>query len=149
MRPIAIACALLLISIAARAQAPSALLLVLNKTDSTLSLIDPRSGGTMGKVPTGANPHEVATSADGRLAITTNYGGDSLSVIDLAARKEVQRVALRDLRQPHGIDFLGGLAVFTAEGNRAIAAYDPPWTAASWWWSTPTSARSRSACVLD
>lgn len=132
MRPTAIVCALLLMSIVPRAQTSGARLLVLNKTDATLSIIDPRSGETVGKVPTGANPHEVAVSADGRLAITTNYGADSLSVIDLAARTEVRRVALRNLRQPHGIEFVGGVAVFTAEGNRAVAAYDPATNRIAW-----------------
>jgi YVTN family beta-propeller protein len=46
-------------------------------------------------------------------------------VIDIATRKEVQRVALPDLRRPHGIGTVGTAVVFTAEGNQAIASYDP------------------------
>jgi YVTN family beta-propeller protein len=129
-------CLLVLMSINGGAQIPGPLLLVLNKTDSTLSIVDPRSGSTVGTVPTGPNPHEVTTSADGRLAIATNYGGNSLSVIDIAARKEVQRVALPDLRQPHGIETVGGIAVFTAEGNQAIAGYDPAANRIAWRAST-------------
>src|SRR5688500_7713868 len=108
----------------AGAQAAGALLLILNKTDSTLSIVEPASGKVAATVRTGNNPHEVAATADGRRALVTNYGGDSLSVIDLAARKE-ERIGLGELRQPHGIEMVGGLAVFTAEANRAIAAFDP------------------------
>src|SRR5688572_19886318 len=111
MKQALIACASLLMSVAPGAQDAGSLLLVLNKNDATLSIIDPLSGKTTATVPTGPDPHEVTTSADGRLAIATNYGGHSLSVIDIAARKEVQRVALPDLRQPHGIHTVGGLVV--------------------------------------
>jgi hypothetical protein len=59
MKHAAILCALLLMSVAPRAQAPSSLLLVLNKNEATLSIIDPISGRTTATVPTGADPHEV------------------------------------------------------------------------------------------
>jgi len=123
---------LLLMGTAPGAQTAGSLLLVLNKTDATLSFIDPRSGQTLGTVPTGQDPHEVTTTADGRFAVTTNYSGGSLSVIDIATRKELKRLALPDLRQPHGIDTIGGLAVFTAEGNQAVAGYDPAADRIAW-----------------
>ena len=136
MKQAVIASALLFMTAIPGAQAPASLLLVLNKNDATLSTIDPVSGKTMATVPTGPNPHEVTTSADGRLAITTNYGGNSLSVIDIGARKEVQRVALPDLGQPHGIATVGGIAVFTAEGNRSVAGYDPATNRIAWRFAT-------------
>src|SRR5690349_19509633 len=103
MKQAVVAGALLLMSMAPAAQDGGPLLLVLNKDDATLSFVDPASGRTLGTVPTGPNPHEVTASADGRLAISSSYTGNSLSVIDLASRKELRRVALPDLRQPHGI----------------------------------------------
>jgi len=129
-------CALLLMIATPFAQGTGPLLLVLNKDDATLAFIDPQSGKTLAAVRTGPNPHEVASSPDGRYAIATNYGGDSLSVIDIATRKEVKRVALPALRQPHGIEFVGGLAVFTAEGNQAVAGYDPSTDRIAWRVST-------------
>ena len=45
---------------------PSPTLLVLNKGDATLSIIDPTSGTTVGTVKTGKGPHELAVSADGK-----------------------------------------------------------------------------------
>ena len=132
---VAFACVL-----AVHAQGPGASLLVLNKTDATLSIIDPVSGRTLGQVPTGDGPHEVAVSADGRLAVVTNYGsrapGNTLSVIDIAGRKESRRVDLGMLRQPHGIATVDGKVFFTVEGSRAIARYDPASTRVDWQFET-------------
>lgn len=106
----------------------AATLLVLNKEDSTLSFIDPASGATVATVPTGGNPHEVEVTADGRTAVVTNYGaqvaGNSLSVVDMATRRERARVDLGDLRRPHGVAIVGNEAFFTAEDARHIGALD-------------------------
>lgn len=105
-------------------------LLVLNKTENTLAIIDPQNYKVIAKIPTGEGPHEVIASANGKLAFVTNYGtqtvqGSSLSVIDLDAKKELRRVDLGALRRPHGIVFVGGKVYFTCEVNRLIARYDP------------------------
>src|SRR5947199_6077481 len=86
-------------------------LLVLNKEDATLAIVDPASGKILGTVPTGEGPHEVAT--DGKLAFVGNYGtgpapGKSISVIDLASRKELRRVDVTPLQRPHGVFVSGG-----------------------------------------
>jgi YVTN family beta-propeller protein len=106
------------------------LLLVLNKSEATLVMIDPASLKVVARVPTGEGPHEVTASADGRFAYVANYGtgpnpGNSISVIDLVERKEVKRVDLGPLRRPHGISEAGGKIYFTIEANRAVARYDP------------------------
>ena len=94
-------------------------LLVLNKVENTLAIVDPTSLKVLGRVPVGVGPHEVITSADGRLAYVANYGtqqvlGNSISVVDLAARKELKRVELGPLFRPHGIVEVGGKIYFTA-----------------------------------
>src|SRR6187455_731482 len=38
---------------------------------AALTIVDPASGKILGRVPTGENSHEVAASADGRLAFVT------------------------------------------------------------------------------
>ncbi len=43
----------------------SGLLLVVNKGESTLSVVDLAEGREVGRVPTGYAPHEVAVSPDG------------------------------------------------------------------------------------
>jgi YVTN family beta-propeller protein len=82
----------------------------------------------------------VAVSADGRLAFVTNYGyrspGTTLSVIDLDARTEIRKVALQGLRQPHGITIVDGKVLFTAEGARRIARYDPASNQVDWQFET-------------
>jgi YVTN family beta-propeller protein len=104
-------------------------LLVLNKAENTLAIVDPQDYKVLAKIPTGEGPHEVIASADGKLAFVANYGtqqtlGSSLSVIDLVARKELRRVDLGALRRPHGIVERDGKVYFTCEVNRLIARYD-------------------------
>jgi YVTN family beta-propeller protein len=104
-------------------------LVVLNKTDNTLVTVDPANGTILGTVATGDGPHEVTLSADGRTAFVGNYGaqtpGSTISVIDLAAMKEVRRVDIAPLRRPHGLWFADGKVYFTAEVNRVVARLDP------------------------
>src|SRR5687768_15998540 len=111
----------------ARAADPP-LLLVVNKAEGALSLLDPETLQSKGKVATGQQPHEVAVTADGKLAIVANYGaqmpGNSLSVIDIQARKEIKRVDLGALRRPHGLAEVDGKIYFTAEGAYSIGRYD-------------------------
>lgn len=110
------------------AEQPRPLLLVLNKPEGKLLLVDPAAKKIIGEVATGNGPHEVTVSADGKLAFVANYGdqtpGDSLSVIDLEAQKELRRVNLGALRRPHGIVESKGKIYFTVEMNKAIARYD-------------------------
>ncbi len=112
------------------------LLLVLSKSGAALELVDPATMKIVGRVPVGEDPHEVAVSADGRTAFVANYGkqqpGSTLSVVDLASRKEAKRVSLGALRRPHGIAVAGGKVYFTAEVNRVVARYDPQSDQVDW-----------------
>jgi YVTN family beta-propeller protein len=129
----ALACA------AARAQeTPEPALLVLHKGENAMAIVDPASGKVMGRVPTGQDPHELTVSDDGKLAFASNYaspgprGGNTLSVIDIAARQELHRVDLAPLFRPHGLWFSHGKLYFTAEGSMAIARYDPQTNKVDW-----------------
>jgi YVTN family beta-propeller protein len=101
-------------------------LLVVNKGEDTLAVVDVTTMTVLGKVPTGHGPHEV--TSDGALAFVGNYGtqqpGSSLSVIDIATLKEVRRVELGALTRPHGVMYHDGQVWFSAEGSRAAARYD-------------------------
>ncbi|HMB78474.1 MAG TPA: hypothetical protein VKI43_00330 [Vicinamibacterales bacterium] len=82
------------------AQRATARLLVLNKDDATLAIVDPVSGNVLGRVPVGVGPHELVTSTDGKIAFASNYGtgpapGRTISMIDIAAQKELRRIARR------------------------------------------------------
>jgi YVTN family beta-propeller protein len=115
---------------------PSPALLVLNKAENSLAILDPATQKIVARIPTGEGPHEVAASSDGKLAVVTNYGakdpGHSLSVIDLTTRKEIHRLDLGPLGRPHGILFADGKFYFTVELNKLIARYDPATNQLDW-----------------
>jgi YVTN family beta-propeller protein len=120
----------------AQSQTPSPTLLVLNKAANSLAIVDPATKQVVARIDTGEGPHEVAASDDGKLAFVTNYGaktpGNSLSVIDLVAQKEIHRVDLGPLGRPHGILFADGKVYFTVELNKLIARYDPETNKVDW-----------------
>src|SRR5688500_14026570 len=84
-------------------------LLVLNKTDATLSFVDPSNATLLAVVGTGIGPHEIAVEPGGALAVVSNYGtarsGRSLTVVDLARRVPIETIDLGKHRRPHGIVF--------------------------------------------
>ena len=110
--------------------ADSGTLLVLNKSDNNLSLIDLATKKSVATIPTGAGPHEVAVSPNGRIAVVANYGtsqapGSSLTVIDIPGKKQLNTINLGEYRRPHGITWLrGNEIVVTAEGNKALLIVD-------------------------
>ena len=135
------AAALLVTSGVAAAQTPSTALIVLNKEDAALVIVDPGTKKVVGRIPTGEGPHEVAVSSDGKLAFVGNYGtgpapGHTISVIDLVAQKELRRVDVAPLQRPHGMFFADGKAYFTAEANRLIGRYDPATNQIDWMMGT-------------
>ena len=118
------------------AQTPSPALLVLDKEDNMLSIIDPTTSKTVARIATGEGPHEIVASDDGKFAFVANYGartpGNTISVMDLVAQKELRRVDLGALHRPHGITFADSKVWFTAEQNRLIARYDPAANQIDW-----------------
>src|SRR6266403_1359398 len=85
------------------AQTPSPALLVLEKSDNSLAIVDPATLQIVARVPAGPDPHEIVTSADGKLAYISNYGGsdsalNTISVIDLATLKALSPINLGALR---------------------------------------------------
>ena len=124
-------------AISAGAQTPSPALLVLEKSDEKLAIVDPGSLKIVGRVPSGGAPHEVIASDDGKLAFISNYADQrgmlkTLSVIDLAAQKALAPVDLGALRAPHGLAFADGKVYFTAEANKVIGRYDPATNQVDW-----------------
>lgn len=122
----------------------SAQVLILHKGDDSLGVYDPGSGRLLEKIPTGSKPHEFAVTPDGRLAFVSNYGvdsyteekqgGNTLTVIDLAARKAAGEISLGQHHRPHGIrlgrsgrlyvtcDFPPSLAVVDSRARRLLHA---------------------------
>src|SRR5205823_11682917 len=114
----------------ASAQQSSPKLLVLNKEEGTLAIVDPESGTILGRVPVGQGPHELVTSSDGKYAFASNYGtgpapGHTISMVDVAAHKEMPRVNIAPPSRPYRLDFAGGRLYFTAGGTKSFSSYDP------------------------
>ncbi len=121
---------LLILTASGVAQSTSGLLLVLEKEDKSLAIVDPVQLKVLGRVHAGEDPHEVVATPDGKFAYISNYGAFSqplhtLSVVDLTDRKPLSVVDLGALLAPHGLAMVNGRVYFTAEGSKAIARYDP------------------------
>jgi YVTN family beta-propeller protein len=129
------------ISTAPHAQSRSSRLLVLNKDDANMAIVDPESGQVLGRVPVGDQPHELVASTDGKTAFASNYGtgpapGHTISMIDIAFRKEVRRIDVAPLSRPHGLAFANGKLYFTIEADKKIARYDPASNKIDWQFET-------------
>src|SRR5580693_5021435 len=128
---------LLVTAKSAVAQTPSPALLILEKSDDSVAIVDPISLKIVARVPVGEDPHEIVTSPDGKVAYISNYGGNdsnlnTISVVDLAAQKPLPAISLGALHSAHGLDFAGGKLYFTAETNKAFGRYDPATQKIDW-----------------
>ena len=127
--PFGAAAALVAVASASSAQVSglTGTIVVTNKSPATATIIDVGSGRTLGTLPTGQGPHEIAITRDGRTAVVTDYGaqgpgGNTLTVIDVPGRRVVRTIDLGHYRRPHGISFLPGdsLVVVTSEASRNV-----------------------------
>ncbi len=113
------------------------LLLVTNKADRTLSLVDPAKHEQIATVPEdGVTGHEVSTSVDGKLAFVPIFGnsgvgkpgtdGELIRVIDLEQRKIVNTIDFKKGVRPHCpvTNAATGLLFVTVENNNAVAVID-------------------------
>jgi YVTN family beta-propeller protein len=107
------------------------LLIVLNKSDNTASILEAKTGAARATVPVGKGPHEVEVLSDGRTAAVSNYGsreepGRTLTLIDLEKRAAVATIELPEGARPHGLKALSdGRLLVTAEGLKELLIVDP------------------------
>jgi DNA-binding beta-propeller fold protein YncE len=119
------------------ANAPArGLLLVANKWEHTLGIVDPEAGLQLAKVAVGINDHEVAASPDGRFAYVPIYGssvvgqpgtdGRTVDVVDLKERRVVASIDLGRPARPHCAAFgPDGMLYVTAELAQSVDVIDP------------------------
>jgi YVTN family beta-propeller protein len=118
--------------------AAAGFLLVANKGDHTLGLIDSKAGREIATIAEeGATGHEVAASLDGRLAFVPIYGtggvgspgtdGSLIRVIDLSSRKIVGTVDFGRGVRPHCAVTgpKSGLIYVTTELDESVSLIDP------------------------
>jgi DNA-binding beta-propeller fold protein YncE len=110
---------------------PAGTVVASNMNDHTATLLDATTLATLATLPTGTAPHEVTVSHDGRWALVSNYGtreqpGNTITVIDIDARRVARTIELGASRRPHGMAFLPGdtLLAVTAESDRAVRLVD-------------------------
>ncbi len=114
------------------------LLLVANKGDQTLGIIDPEAGRQIATVPEdGVTGHEVAASPDGKRAFVPIYGnsgvgqpgtdGKLIRVVDLAKREVVGTIDLGKSMRPHCavIGPKNGLLYVTTELDNSVTVINP------------------------
>jgi YVTN family beta-propeller protein len=128
--------------LAAFAASPSTIgsgfVLVANKGEQTLGIIDPQAGRQIVAITeTGVTGHEVAAAPDGKLAFVPIYGdsgvglpgtdGRRLDVIDLHQRRVIHSIDFGHGVRPHCAVFgpKDGLLYVTTELDNAVAIIDP------------------------
>ncbi|RMF71272.1 MAG: YncE family protein [Alphaproteobacteria bacterium] len=105
------------------------------KEDDRLVVIDLATGERLASLPTGAGPHEVAVSADGRRVAVVAYGRrraskevprDIVDIFDARTGRHVTRIVLAPYHAPHGIVWLadGRHLLVTAERERKLLVVD-------------------------
>ncbi|MES2988778.1 MAG: beta-propeller fold lactonase family protein [Pseudomonadota bacterium] len=108
-------------SFPALADPPAGTLLVGNKGENTLSLIDLKDGAEIARLPTGHMPHEIAVSPDGKQAAVVAYGGSTIDVFDLDTRTKLRTIDIAPNMRPHGLAWLSdGRLIATAEGSKTV-----------------------------
>jgi DNA-binding beta-propeller fold protein YncE len=122
----------------AGAHAQQSRLLVTQKGDTSLAIVDPVAGKVIASVPEGGvTGHEVIASPDGRFAYVPIYGnsgvgkpgtdGSTLVVIDIAAQKVSGSLDFGHAVRPHMPIFgpKDGLLYVTTELDHSISLIDP------------------------
>lgn len=128
--PRKIACSFIFLWFGLNSSFAQTTLLVLEKNNKTLAIIDPATSKVIARAPAGEDPHEIVASGDGGYAYISNYGAfqspqQTLSVVDLSTAKAMPAVDLGTLRAPHGLMMVNGNVYFTVEGSKAIGRYNP------------------------
>jgi YVTN family beta-propeller protein len=116
----------------------SGLLLVANKGEHTLGIIDPVTAQQAATVPeTGVTGHEVVGSPDGKLAFIPIYGdsgvglpgsnGRTIDVVDLSSHRIVKTIDFGHGVRPHCavIGPQDGLLYVTTELDNSVSVIDP------------------------
>lgn len=110
-------------------------LIAIDKRGSHALFLDPVSFEELGRLALPARPHEIAISADHRLAYVSIYGlgvygnneqpGNTIVVLDLTSRRQVGEIDLSPYVAPHGLMFgTDGLLYASCDQSGVVAVVD-------------------------
>ncbi|MBC8164569.1 MAG: hypothetical protein H7Y20_01710 [Bryobacteraceae bacterium] len=111
-------------------------LMIAHKWADSVGYYDAKTGKSLTTVPVGVRPHEMVFSQDRKLVYVTNYGlnswtqtepgGNTISIIDVAARRVVGTIDLGENHRPHGIELgRSGKLYITADQPPSVLVVDP------------------------
>jgi DNA-binding beta-propeller fold protein YncE len=112
-------------------------IVVVQKGDHSLGYYDFETGAELGRVAVDPFPHEFAISPDGRLAYMAHFGvalaedeglgGNTVSVVDIQARRRVGAIDCGTYRRPHDVTFDGkGALYILSEGTGNLLVVNEP-----------------------
>lgn len=105
----------------ASADAMPSSLFVAAKRGNTLSKVDLATGKEVLRLPSCTNPHELATSPDGKHVALACYGGTSVDIFRTDSLEKIASIDLGANARPHGIVWhANGDLYATAEGRKSI-----------------------------
>jgi len=122
---------LFLAALGAQSGRAAELLIVVNKSDDSASILDVNSGAIRTTVPVGHGPHEAEVLARQAVVAISNYGsredaGRSLTLIDAEKGSALGTIDLGEGTRPHGMSSLpNGQLLVTAEGTKELLLVDP------------------------
>ncbi|MBI2002859.1 MAG: hypothetical protein HYU32_00425 [candidate division NC10 bacterium] len=112
-------------------------IVVVQKGDHSLGYYDFETGAELDRVPIDPFPHEFAISPDGRLAYMAHFGvalaedegrgGNTVSAVDIQARRRVGTIHCGEYRRPHDVAFdaAGALYVLSEGSSNLLVVNDP------------------------
>lgn len=112
-------------------------IVVVQKGDHSLGYYDFQTGAELDRVAIDPFPHEFAISPDGRLAYMAHFGvalaedegpgGNTVSVVDIQARRRVGTIDCGEYRRPHDVvcDARGSLYILSEGTGNLLVVNDP------------------------
>ena len=123
--PALLAICLLATSLHAQVTTPTPSPALLITGSAGLTIADPKTLQIVATIPTGSATREVAATPDSKLAMVTNWMGNTFSLIDLKEQKELDRYKFGYPAGPNSVAYADGKFFFTAEMADSIGRYDP------------------------
>ena len=114
-----------LVATAQAASGQTSLLVAAIANEKTAVFIDPASGKVVGRVPIDDDAHDVTASTDGKLVFTANGTPGTISVVDVATRKELRRVVIGPTSHVSRLTYKNGKLFFSAGEFKIVGRYDP------------------------